>query len=246
VDIYLAVCWDGGSNGFCQQWNGTSWTSCVNNGNVCSLSSVRFLTNTTTSTCDPSRKCTDSMAWSSLQNNTATSDVGSLLCSQQPVEKLCPNGEITTSGGTESGSFAKLEALMYNPAYDAGNKTCGPVGGPFVENSCTGGSAPVNGWWVEVPIINVCPPTNQPNPIPVWGYAKLHFVAACGSSASVSPCASYSAPKSPVDACKDYYGDMYTAIYGSNGTNFVAIDAIQCVDCAHKDYAPGLKASLVK
>jgi Flp pilus assembly protein TadG len=244
VDTFITVCWntDSGNKGLCQLSDGTS---CLY-PNACSSTAVQFLLNTTTSGCDPLTNCSDSMAWSSLLNNTSTNDVGSLLCGPQPVERLCPNGQITTSGGTESGSFARIEALMYNPAYDGGNKTCGPVGGPFIENSCTSSSAPVNGWWVEVPILNVCPPTNQPNPIPVWGYAKLHIVAACGSSASVSPCAQYSAPKNPVDACKDYYGSLYTAKYGSNGTNYLAIDGIQCVDCANSPYTPGVKAALVK
>jgi hypothetical protein len=233
---YITTCWNGAS-GVCQDQ--ATGASCVY-PNTCTFA-PRFLIKDGTSAIS----FVDDMAWTSLKNNTSNTDVGALLCGAPPTEEVCGNN-ITTTAGTES-SFATLESRMYNPSYATDDKTCGSIGGPYIPDSCSGSAPTVNGWNVTIPVVSVCPATDQPGGLPVWGYAKIHVIAVCGSSAgSGNSCAKdYQAPTTPTDVCK-YYGAMYKATYGHAGNNFVVIDGVQCIDCAHEDYMPGDRLSLVK
>ena len=167
------------------------------------------------------------MAWTSLrQLSTNADDVkDSYICpaDRLPDEEVC-NYNIYTTNGTAATIFQGVETDFYDPNYDAVNKTFG---------ADTNGNQFVATWTVIVPVSMAADPTLQPTPQPVWGYARMRMIRACGNGVG--------------NACNDA-GRLFTAPNGvcGNGEDDVVIDQITCVSCANSSSMVGVRPNLVQ
>lgn len=180
----------------------------------------------------PTQPFSDRYAWTSFDSNVSSaSDIISLICVQTSVSKTACGQAIYATMGTDKSILCNLEAQMYNPAYDAGNKD-------FVAKGIN-----TTGWWVIVPVIQTCPPGAQPYPNPVVRYAKIHILAVCtqgcGSGSIKAPCSPYSAPSGVCNTIKAKYNL-------ASVQNIVIIDKISCAECPASQFLPGLRPVLVK
>jgi uncharacterized protein (UPF0333 family) len=188
----------------------------------------------------PSTPSNNIYAWTSYDSNvTSTSDVRDLICSQDSISRTACGDTIYSSMGNQASSLCNLEAQMYNPYFDAGNK----------EIVAISGGVSTTAWWMVVPITESCPPGAQGNawdPKPVIGYAKIRTLAicttGCGSGSIKTPCSSaYSAPGNVCNLIKSKYGFSASQIH-----NKMIIDKFQCVDCGSSgSLFPGLRPVLV-
>lgn len=137
---------------------------------------------------------TDSIAWTSLQNN-ATSDRiirDNFFCpvNKLPFEEVCGTN-IYTTNGVDASVFDAVETDFYDPNYDRGMKTFD-------------GSGNVDTWKVIVPVSepHVLPTAtgSASDPKMVWGYAELLIIRACGQGNACSG-RSFNAPG---NTCRDY------------------------------------------
>jgi Flp pilus assembly protein TadG len=159
---YFSICND---PSFCESC--TYPTTCV-------LPSPRVLD---TKTSSPS---SNRFAWTSLLSSPPSSnEFITLICQNLPFQEVCGQSIQNFTGGS-SATFKALESAMYNPNYDASNKTI--VAGT------------VTNWTVIVPVTSVCPPDGA-SAMTVWGYARLRLTRVCGSGGgnACSP-VSYNAP----------------------------------------------------
>ena len=169
----------------------------------------------------------NNMAWTSLrQLSTNADDVkDSYICpaDRLPDEEVC-NYNIYTTNGTAATIFQGVETDFYDPNYDAVNKTFG---------ADTNGNQFVATWTVIVPVSMAADPTLQPTPQPVWGYARMRMIRACGNGVG--------------NACNDA-GRLFTAPNGvcGNGEDDVVIDQITCVSCANSSSMVGVRPNLVQ
>ena len=168
----------------------------------------------------------NNMAWTSLrQVSTNANDVKDLyICpgDKLPDEEVCGYNVYTTGGVTDV--FQGVETDFYDLNYDAVNKTFG------LDKK---GSRVVSTWTVIVPVSTANDPSNQPTPQPVWGYARIRIIRACGNGVG--------------NAC-NATGRLFTAPQGvcSGGEDDIVIDQITCVSCANSTDMVGVRPNLVQ
>lgn len=161
------------------------------------------------------------MAWSSLlQPSTNADDVRNrFICiNSVPNEQVCGNSVYTTNG-TASTIFQATETDFYDPNYDFANKSV--VSGVVIY------------WDVIVPVSTVIDPTVQSSPQPVWGYAKIRIIKACGNGVG--------------NACNSE-GRLFTAPPGvcPGGEDDIVISSIECISCENSSDLLGSKPNLVQ
>lgn len=167
------------------------------------------------------------MAWTSLrQLSTNANDVRDLyICpgDRLPDEEVC-GYNIYTSNGIATSIFQGVETDFYDPGYDAVNKTFG------VDSK---GNSFVSTWTVIVPVSTVNDPSLQPAPQPVWGYARIRMVRACGNGVGNACNAAGRLFTAPKDVC-------------DSGEDDIVIDQITCVSCANSTDMVGVRPNLVQ
>lgn len=178
------------------------------------------------------------MAWT-------TYDEGMTATSAQDVKEkfFCPADKIPdapvcgralySTGGTDNTVFQSVETDFYDPIYDEAHKTFKQdVNGNYILDAK--GNRIVDTWTIIVPVSTQNDPTAQPTPQPVWGYAKIRIIRACGAGTG-NPCNATS-------------GRSYPDPTGScgNSENDVVIDQIQCVDCPNSYTVLGARPGLVQ
>lgn len=164
----------------------------------------------------------NNMAWTSLlQVATNANDVkDGFMCpaDKLPDEDVC-GLSIYTTNGTANSIFQAVEVDFYDPGYDAVNKTFDAAGN-------------VSTWTVIIPVATVDDPTAQPTPQPVWGYARIRMIRACGTGTG-NPCQST--------------GRLFTAPGGvCTSGNEIVVDQISCVDCTNSSSWLGVRPNLVQ
>ena len=212
---YIALCTDA-----C--WNNAG-QSCTY-PNKCDLGAPRLITK---GPCKAGAPCTDpdsccnNACWTSLiAGSTGPGfNLNTIICDSLPYVDVCKH-RIYTQLGEDTVTQRNLEADMYDPSYDSGNKQ--------IVNGV------VQSWEMIVPV--TAPPcpcgTAQGswNEHDVFGYAKIKIIQVCGPG-SVVPCKPFSSGGS-------------CALYG--GQKVIVISEIQCVSCADALAMQGLKPVLVK
>ena len=161
------------------------------------------------------------MAWTTILNNsTNANDVSALVCGDTvPNIDVCGHSLYTTQG-TGTSVFKDIESAFYSTDYDRINKSL---------TTDINGNEIVSSWKVIVPVSSYANPADQPNPLPVWGYAKIRITRACGAGGG-SPC---QGAKSPPGVC-------------TGGTTDIVIDQITCESCASSSNMLGSSPSLVQ
>jgi Flp pilus assembly protein TadG len=223
---------------FCQP--GTAYPSMVNYTSL-SDSSLKPIVVDTTQSGTP--KCSDSVvdvngclnkfAWTSYASNvSSSSDLQSLVCNQNLISLPTCGTSIYATMGNDVPPLRSLEAQMYNPYFDSGNK-----------DRVVRGGLDTTGWWLIVPITKICPPGKQggaSDPREVSGYAKVHilYIYSSGGGNVKAPCLDYSAPASLRNTIQNKYGI-------SIANNSIVIDKISCADCASGSFFPGRRPVLV-
>jgi len=160
------------------------------------------------------------MGWTSLTfvPTGPGANITDFICKEDVPDVDACSYPIYTTGGTLNVSFQDMEATFYDPEYDQVHKTFAPDG-------------TVQTWTVIVPVTD-SDPTIQPGPLPVWGYATIRIVRACGAG-NGNPC----------------HGDRYhfapAGVCGGS-ENDVVIDQITCYSCGDAANNLGAKAFLVK
>lgn len=169
----------------------------------------------------------NNMAWTSLlQISTNADDVkDDYICpaDRLPDEDVCGYNVYTTNG-TASTVFQGVETDFYDPNYDAINKT-------FALDET--GNQVVSTWTVIVPVSSVNDPSAQPAPQPVWGYAQIRMIRACGNGVG--------------NAC-NAEGRLFTAPGSicSGGEDDIVIDQATCVSCENSSELLGVRPNLVQ
>src|SRR5512133_799442 len=164
----------------------------------------------------------NNMAWTSLrQLSTNANDVkDAYICpaDKLPDEEVC-GYSIYTTNGTASTVFQGVETDFYDPGYDAVNKTFG------LDNK---GNSVVSTWTIIVPVSIVNDPSIQPAPQPVWGYARIRLIRACGNGVGNSCNAADRLFTAPNGVC-------------GNGEDDIVIDQITCVSCENSSDMAGVR-----
>jgi len=162
----------------------------------------------------------ENMAWTSYQQKpTSASDVrDDYICpaDKVPDVEVCGESLYTTNGDLAS-VFQGVETDFYDPTYDRTNKTFDVDGA-------------VTTWTVIVPVTTAVNPTTQPLPQPVWGYARIRIIMACGPGGGTPCLSSYTAPPGVCDASE----------------RGIFIDQITCVSCEESSSMIGVRPHLVQ
>lgn len=162
----------------------------------------------------------ENMAWTSYQQKpTSASDVrDDYICPADKVPDVEVCGEsLYTTNGDLSSVFQGVETDFYDPSYDRTNKTFDMDGA-------------VTTWTVIVPVTTAVNPTTQPLPQPVWGYARIRIIMACGPG-NGTPCLSpYTSPPGVCDP----------------NERGIFIDQITCVSCEESSSILGARPHLVQ
>src|SRR6266702_6087104 len=165
------------------------------------------------------------LAWTdlSLKNTDSNDVVNNFFCpAEPPFIDVCGLPGVATTNGTSNTIFQSVETDFYDLTYDSANKT----------TSLDNNNNPyVYSWNVIVPVSADDDPSANPNPHPVWGYAQMTIIKACGNG-SGTPCPgrNITAPNSSaVPADRDC---------GNN--NGIFISSITCSDCANSDFLGAL------
>lgn len=164
------------------------------------------------------------MAWTSLLSvPTAPGlNVGDLICGNVvPEVDVCANPLYTSQGQADT-VYKDMEADFYDPNYDQRNKT-------FTTDNK--GNQVVLSWSIIVPVAATDNPGLQPNPVNVYGYARIHIIKACGSGGG-NPCNGNRPYTAPQTVCV-------------GGEKDIVIDDITCVDCANSGSLYGATTVLV-
>lgn len=171
----------------------------------------------------------NNMAWTTYEETTtATSAVdvkNNYFCPRDrvPDAPVCGRSLYTT-GGTDNTVFQSVELDFYDPVYDEAHKT-------FTTDAQ--GNRVVATWTVIVPVAREADPTAQPAPMPVWGYAQIRMIRACGSGGG-NPCGSgVTTFKAPSGTC-------------ASGEVDVVIDEIICTSCENSTTLLGARPGLVQ
>jgi hypothetical protein len=236
ADAYFDVCYDG-PNGACKDPITGRYCSVTEANPPCTFADRTLCTAPAPGS---GSELDQSMGWTSLTRTCSSNSIDEdLVCGVQPAKNVClpAPAQICVQNGNTS-TPKDLEGLMYDPLYDSKNKTCS-------DGNCDASSDTVTGWWVTVPITRTCPAsTNTGHEYPVYGYAKIHLTAVCGSGVGLgSVCSNhqYQSPPTGPHGCPP--GGDPTGICGNN---YVRFDSIACVDCDNSDAMLGPKTVLVK
>jgi len=171
----------------------------------------------------------NNMAWTTYEETTtATSAIdvkNNYFCPRDKVPDAPVCGRsLYTTGGTDNTVFQSVELDFYDPVYDEAHKT-------FTTDAQ--GNRVVATWTVIVPIAREADPTAQPSPMPVWGYARIRMIRACGSGGG-NPCGNeITTFRAPSGTC-------------SSGEADVVIDEIECASCENSTTLFGARPGLVQ
>ena len=184
------------------------------------------------------------IAWSSLfDSNTYTGNVEKLICSETPAVEVCKaddhlyipsRDDIYMTNASNADLVRSLATAMYNPTFDSAYKDCAGV------LKCSAGNR-VTGWELILPVVDADNPSQQPDPVRVIKYAKIHVKAVCAEGAGADGCKTYAIQGPSNDGqtgnnapCKGY------------PNNSVVIDRLECVTCDQRNNLKGLRPTLVK
>jgi Flp pilus assembly protein TadG len=220
---------------FCQ--SGTAYPSMKNYTTSASPPIVLDTTQSGTPKCSDSvvdvDGCLNKFAWTSYASNVSSSSgLRTLVCNQNLISLPTCGTSIFATMGNDVPPLRSLEAQMYNPYFDSGNK-----------DRVVRSGLDTTGWWLIVPITKLCPPGKQgggSDPKEVSGYAKIHilYIYSSGGGNVSPPCLDYSAPSSVRAQIQNKYGI-------SIANNSIVIDKISCADCASGVFFAGRRPVLV-
>lgn len=156
-----------------------------------------------------------SFAWTSLLvHESSANEISPLICNDNPNEDVCGKNIYTTQGQVTS-LIKTMESVFNNPNRDRANKDY-DTNGKLI------------GWWVIVPVTEVCNPGVQPEPHPVIQYAWIRIISVCDTGGGSS----------------NFCGGFKSTPCNNSGD--IVIDRIACVNCADISNWPGMKPVLVE